>query len=243
VGMSWWQINQNGFTSHDAAVLQGMAHWMGHRLAREDRAPTEKRTVSSYLPCNFLNRIGDGVFVLDESRRLLWANAAWLEWTGFSLDELTGHVAPYPFWISHRVLAQLSQRGELPAQLLFEGDHQTPGTVTLSATDDTIFWCQLETVKHETADRCLVLALLRPTPLPASHNALAVTTGNATSSFRDAGRIAPSRAALTDHGGRIVWANDHFFNRSLRPPWPWALHYTTASAVSRPGSCSALSDK
>jgi signal transduction histidine kinase/PAS domain-containing protein len=198
----------NGFTSHDAAVLQGLTHWIGHRLARAENPSEAAQRATAYLPCNALNRLSEGVFVLDGDGRLVYANTVWLNWTGFALDELLDCTPPYPFWISHRALAHLGRSGELPTALDARETAPTSPALPFRRRDDSVFWCHVESVVEQLASRQLVVAVLRKAepaasaiPAPAEKMVIASTEG------------LPFAAALTNHAGRVIWANECFFQQ------------------------------
>ncbi|HEY1861600.1 MAG TPA: ATP-binding protein [Gemmataceae bacterium] len=210
----------NGFNSHDAAVLQALAHWMSYRLARGNEKPVEVRPVSTDLPCDVLNRIDEGVFVGDETGRLIWANSVWLNWTGFTLEQLVGQVAPYPFWISHRDLALLRQQSEMPSGLVNEGSLPASRPLPFRRNDNTVFWCHLDTVIEELAGKRFILALLRPATIaarPAPQSAPTDRTAASGPAFALPADL-PFAAALTDQTGRIVWANELFFQQIAPAP-------------------------
>jgi signal transduction histidine kinase len=202
----------HGFTSHDAAVLQGLAHWIGHRLTRAADSSATAQPASTYLPCKTLDRLADGVFVLEDGGRLVYANATWLNWTGFALDELIGQSAPYPFWISHRALALLGRRGELPASLDASEAACPHSALPFRRRDDSLFWCRLEIVAEELAGRRLVVALLQKSD-SAVPSTPAYPEKIAISSSVNLPADLPFAAALTNHEGRIVWANERFFQQ------------------------------
>ena len=167
-----------GFTSADAAVLQGACHLMFKGLAHPEAAA---------LPAGLgraLDRAAEGALVLDEGG-LLFANAAWLDWTGFAADELAGRSAPYPFWVSHRDLASA---GDDAARL-------AEGALPFRRRDGSLLWCRMEAAGEEWQGRPLTLVFLRPAgpAAPAAPPLLA-----------DA---LPFGVALTDAQGRVAWAN------------------------------------
>jgi PAS domain S-box-containing protein len=134
-----------GFTSADGAVLQGACHLMFKCLARPE-APA--------LPAGLgraLDRAAEGALVLDEGGALLFANAAWLDWTGFAADELVGRPPPYPFWVSHRDLAA----GAEPVRL-------DEGALPFRRRDGSLLWCRMEAAREEWQGRPLTLVFLQP---------------------------------------------------------------------------------
>jgi PAS domain S-box-containing protein len=168
-----------GFTSADAAVLQGASHLMFKALAR---AGPEVWPLPPGLG-RALDRSAAGALVLDEGGAILFANAAWLGWTGFSAAELEGRSPPYPFWVSQRDLASAGAAAG-PADAL-----------PFRRRDGSLLWCRTETAREEWQGRPLALVFLRPAtaPGPAVPPLLA-----------DA---LPFGVALTDGQGRVAWAN------------------------------------
>src|SRR5262249_7993461 len=66
-----------GFTSHDASVLQGMAHLVAHYLSIGQEAGEEHQAEKLAVLWQPLNKLEDAVFaVAGQSGRLLFANAA-----------------------------------------------------------------------------------------------------------------------------------------------------------------------
>jgi PAS domain S-box-containing protein len=168
-----------GFTSADAAVLQGASHLMSRALARAG-PPAEP------LPPGLgraLDRAAAGALVLDDGGAILFANAAWLGWTGFGAAELVGRAPPYPFWVSHRDLAAAGEAARPPADAL-----------PFRRRDGSLLWCRTEAAREEWQGRPLALVFLRRAeaapaapPLPAD--------------------ALPFGVALTDARGRVAWAN------------------------------------
>src|SRR5216683_3252881 len=77
----------NGFTSYDSAILQGFAHllasWLGPPSG-QGQSPIEQPP----MPWRrVLDGVGEGIVVLDESGTLIYVNAAWLDWTGFTVAQ------------------------------------------------------------------------------------------------------------------------------------------------------------
>jgi PAS domain S-box-containing protein len=174
----------HGFTSHDAAVLQGVAHLMAKRLSRPGTLPAA-------MLRRLVDRFGAGVLVVDDAGTLVFANATWLEWTGFALDEVVGRPAPFPFWVSHR---ELASSGSLPGGA-------PSGALPFRRRDDSLFWCRVESFESGAAGRGLTAALLHP------------TTTSAPAAIPDAVALPlrledlPFGVALTDRAGRLLWAN------------------------------------
>jgi PAS domain S-box-containing protein len=170
-----------GFTSADAAVLQGACHLMSRALAAQGppAAPLPPGLGAA------LDRAAEGALVLDEGGALLFANAAWLDWTGFPADELVGQTAPYPFWVSLHEMASAGLDEARPSE----------GALPFRRRDGALLWCRTETAREEWQGRPLTLVFLRRAapPMPAAPPLLA-----------DA---LPFGVALTDAQGRVVWAN------------------------------------
>jgi PAS domain S-box-containing protein len=139
-----------GFAAHDAAVLQGLAHHLVRLLGRR---PPQPRTPIALSPPwrRLLDAAADGVVMLDESGVLVFANAAWLDWTGFRAEELLGRSPPFPFWISQQDLVRAaSEAAAAPAQAL-----------PFRRRDQTLFWCQVETSVERWNDRAVTVAFLQ----------------------------------------------------------------------------------
>jgi signal transduction histidine kinase len=133
-----------------------------------------------------------GIVILDEVGTLLYANATWLDWTGFAAAELVGQLAPFPFWISHRELAELGDRW--PS---FPADARP-----FRRRDNSRFWCEVRTQTEQWDGRRLTVAYLHaPTGtdasgwqgLPRAHPVLIAEL--------------PFGVALTDPQGHVLWSN------------------------------------
>jgi PAS domain S-box-containing protein len=209
----------NGFTSHDAAVLQGVAHLMARRLRRARcGAPAPPPGLAAPL----LDRVGDAVLVVDEGGRLVYANAAWFKWTGFSADELLGLPAPFPFWLSHRELAA-AVPGAGPA-----------GPLPFRRRDRSVFWCQVEELPAWAGGGRPLAAVLHRADAPGTAAASAAA-------------VLPA-LALTDRRGRVVWASaaldrllpegpggTGMLRDRFDPPAAAALERVARAASARPG--------
>jgi PAS domain S-box-containing protein len=205
----------NGFTSYDAAVLQGFAHllavWVG--------PPHGPAAGAIELPPPWqrvLDQAGVGIVILDEAGTLLYANATWLDWTGFAAEEVVGQSAPFPFWVSHRELAQLGsqaaghgretmpQRGEtMPQQGIAR---------PFRRRDGSHFWCTVRTCVEQWEGRRLTIAYLygpvRDEAPPTSGPGQGQETmpqGQAT--FSALLKDLPFGVVLTDHLGHVLWSN------------------------------------
>jgi PAS domain S-box-containing protein len=175
----------HGFTSHDASVLQGSAHLMTKRLNRELEA------LPGPLLRRVIDRINTGVLVVDNSGTLVYANSTWLSWTGFSLEELSGKPAPFPFWVSHRELANAGGR---PVGA-------TSGALPFRRRDESTFWCRVDTLPADADSRGLTVALL--------HRAHSVAPQERSAPISLPLRLdhLPLGLALTDRAGRLIWSN------------------------------------
>jgi PAS domain S-box-containing protein len=175
----------HGFTSHDAAVLQGVAHLMTKGLSRETEG------MPAALLRRVLDHIGAGVLVVDPAGTLVYANAIWLEWTGFALEDIVGKPAPFAFWVSHRELAGANTRP----------GGQPPGALPFRRRDDSLFWCRVEGLGTEVTDQGLTAAVLHPATVTASGE------------HRSDGALPlhlealPFGVVLTDRSGRVLWSN------------------------------------
>jgi PAS domain S-box-containing protein len=207
-----------GFTSHDSTVLQTAAYFLIRHLRQHASAP------APVLPAAVL-RLGldhcqDGILMVSPEGRLLFANAAWCRWTGFSAEELIGRTAPFPFWVSHRDLASLSSSDPvLPANLtstLTTESHPqgTPRVVYLPFRhrNHSLFWCQVEIWSDGLADQRVHVAYLRPLPAAVAVDDRA--SGGAVS-FQTLAEKLPFAIALADGQGQVVWANHQFAHELL----------------------------
>jgi PAS domain S-box-containing protein len=149
----------DSFNTADGMVIQGLAHHIVRLIARHRagaHTPIE-------LPAAWrlvLDRSSEGIFLLDESGILLYANAVWLHWTGFRAEELLGRTAPFPFWISQHDLIQALSRA--PAA--------SASALPFRRRDQSLIWCVVETATQQWDDHVLTIAFLRQTavPLPAA---------------------------------------------------------------------------
>jgi PAS domain S-box-containing protein len=181
-----------GFASQDAAVLQGMAHHMLRLLGRPEPAPRP----TAELPAawrRILDRAAQGILVLDESGALLYANATWLDWTGFRAEDLLGRQAPFPFWVSqHDLVRAMSMASAVPTS-----------AVPFRRRDQSLLWCQVETVTESWRGRPMTVAFLQQTTAlaPTSHEG-----GRAAAPPPVRGDL-PFGVAVTDRRGRLLWSN------------------------------------
>jgi PAS domain S-box-containing protein len=139
-----------GFASQDAAVLQGMAHFLYRELFRcQARARTPVELPPPWR--RILDRATEGILIVDDAGALVYANATWLEWTGFAAEELVGGLAPFPFWVSHHDLVRAAgMAGTLPASAL-----------PFRRRDQSLFWCRAETVSEQWEGRRVTVAFLQ----------------------------------------------------------------------------------
>ena len=178
----------HGFTSPDAAVLQGMAHHLGRLL---DQQPAPRRAAVE-LPASWrriLDRTTEGVLVLDDSGTLVYANVVWMDWTGFAAEELLGRTAPFPFWIRPHDLVRATTSA--PA---------TANTLPFRRRDQSLFWCQMEIVTESWDGRLLTVAFLHqpsvPTPEARVPEDVPPILGD-----------MPLALAVTDGSGQLLWFN------------------------------------
>jgi PAS domain S-box-containing protein len=194
----------SGFSSHDAAVLQCLAHLISFRLVRHEQCKGAGGTLSATVLRRVLDHFREGILILDESNRLLFANPTWTAWTGFSLEDLLGRTAPFPFWVSHRDLAVLAH-ANLPPSPPHPGQEGPQVAFPFRRRDDSIFWCMVETFVEQVEGQRLLIALLnRATAGPA------LAAGEALRPTELADLALPFAAVMTDSQGRLVWANHHF---------------------------------
>jgi PAS domain S-box-containing protein len=180
----------NGFTSHDAAVLQAVAHLM---LKEVDRAEARRKPCPELAPAllgRILDQLPEGVLVVVNDGALAFANATWLSWTGLREEEVVGSLAPYPFWVSHRELAAAIRPEECPADAR-----------PFRRRDGSLFWCRIATKSDEYQGRRVTAAFLQKVPVPEP------TTKPQPAVPPAAAENLPFATVLTDGSGRIHWAN------------------------------------
>jgi PAS domain S-box-containing protein len=226
----------HGFTSPDAAVLQGMAHHLGRLLDRQ-LASGSAAIVLTASWRRILDRATEGVLILDDSGTLVYANAVWLDWTGFAADELLGRTAPFPFWISPHDLARVTTRAPSAAS-----------TLPFRRRDQSVFWCQIETVMESWDGHSLTIAFLHQPPVltpPARipEDVPPPIRGD-----------MPLALAVTDSSGRLLWSNaalarlaprgiayDCPLTDALEPPAAAVLdHFLHEPGGAEPGRMGAL---
>jgi signal transduction histidine kinase len=194
----------NGFTSHDAAVLQGVGHLMYKQLARAASQPRPTVVLPSLLLRRALDRVGEGVLAVDETGTLAYANGTWLRWTEFAAEEVIGSLAPFPFWVSHRELAAVAgMPSGLPAGLL-----------PFRRRNQSLFWCQVESAVEEVEGRRLTIAFLRQAPAPNLAGPEKPQPVALPLLIED----LPFGVALTDRQGRLFWTNAALSH--VAPPQP-----------------------
>lgn len=150
-----------GFTAADARVLQGLAHHMVRLLDRR-RTPTAAPLELSTVWQRILDSAAEGILLLDETSVLIYANAAWLDWTGFCTEELLGQTPPFSFWVRQQDLVQaLAAAPVAPTRAL-----------PFRRRDQSLFWCRLETAEEQWDGHSVTIAFLQQTadlaPAPAA---------------------------------------------------------------------------
>ncbi len=124
------------FTTEDAGVLRGLAHHTARLLGRRQSSKPLRIELRSALR-RILDRAAEGVLLLEESGVLIYANPAWLEWTGFQAEELVRAVN----------LAPVAPAGVLPFR----------------RSDQSLFWCTVETAVEEWGDDLVTMVFFRQT--------------------------------------------------------------------------------
>ena len=141
-----------GFTAEDAYVLQGLAHHVVRRLScRQALGDTSIELSAAWRL--LLDRSTEGIVLLDESGVLIYANAAWLHWTGFREEELLGQTAPFPFWVSQNDLAQA----------LASAPAAPTGALPFRRRDQSLLWCVVKTTTQQWDEQLLTIAFFRQT--------------------------------------------------------------------------------
>jgi signal transduction histidine kinase/PAS domain-containing protein len=201
----------HGFTSHDAAVVQGIAHLISKQLS--GYAAQEPSKTLPALPLSLLDRKGEAVFVVDDQGILVYANPTWSEWTGFPLKELQREPAPFRFWVSHRELTSLAAEAEAIAGcgLFMEAasNQQTANSVfPFLRRDGSRLWCQVETVAAGWGGRHWTIAYLRQLPAQSATKRRASEAPTLTPQTMMAlAEPMPFAAVLTDRDGRMLRVN------------------------------------
>jgi signal transduction histidine kinase/PAS domain-containing protein len=201
----------NGFMSHDALALQTAAHLLSRFL----QGPLPSGPVLPPLLLRLcLDRTHEGTLVVSHAGQLLFANATWSQWTGFSVEELIGRSAPFPFWIGHRELATLGGPAlalptakRAPDVRSLQMSAVGPGQLSylpFRHRNHSLFWCQVETLAEEIDGQAVTLAFLRR--LPAAGPSAVEPDGSAFS-FHALAEELPFAVALTDRFGQVLWAN------------------------------------
>jgi PAS domain S-box-containing protein len=194
-----------GFNSHDAAVVQGFAHLLG-KLVDVDRGAYSDLRQLAVLPPQFFEQSAEGMFVLDARGALVFANAAWTEWTGFPLEQLLGQTAPFAFWLDYRRWAMLTGgaalRGPTARSSRTAGASQGPrnwsDALPFRRADDTIFWCSLETRHVTWSGSEWTVARLQPKPHAGAQPSAAV------------GPLANWLALLLRPGQELAWWDERW---------------------------------
>jgi PAS domain-containing protein len=218
----------NGFTSHDDTALRTMALFLSGRLVHESNCP--EPPLSAALSHAVLDHIQEGILIVDHTGRLVFANASWAQWTGYSIQELCNRQPPFPFWVSHTELAALSNLGPILPGTLFpsqgSGAHGSGETATprepfpFRHRNHSLFWCQMETTTAEVAGQAVTIVFLSRVPAAAhradnertsSPDPMIALPGSATNSRTPtpggaASREADGMALLVRPGGFIdLW--------------------------------------
>ena len=145
------------FTTEDAVVLRGLAYHTARLLGRRQSSKAIRINLCPALR-RILDRSAEGVLVLEEPGVLIYANPAWLEWTGFQAEELLGKAAPFPFWVSqYELVKALNTAPAAPV-----------GALPFRRRDESLFWCTLETAEEEWSDDLVTMVFFRQTSAPLS---------------------------------------------------------------------------
>jgi PAS domain-containing protein len=119
-----------------------------------------------------LDHVQEGIFIVDPTGRLVFVNAAWANWTGYTTEELCNRHPPFPFWVSHTPLATLG--GSAPSFPSQNSGTRTAPAASVSGDafpfrhrNHSLFWCQMETATAEIAGQTMTIAFLRRVPAAA----------------------------------------------------------------------------
>jgi PAS domain S-box-containing protein len=140
----------HGFVAQDAAVLQGLAHHMVRLLVRRPASPPLQLSAAWR---RILDRASEAILVLDPSGVLLFANAAWLDWTSFRAEELLGHSPPFSVWVNQHELARALSATPPGAS----------GVLPFRRRDSSLLWCRMETATERWNGHTVTLAFLLQT--------------------------------------------------------------------------------
>jgi signal transduction histidine kinase len=206
-----------GFTSQDAAILQSSAHLVGKVLLGFTQRSVRRVPAAWLQLC--AEHAREAILIFDHAGTLVFANEAWANWTGYAAEELCNHPGPFPFWPSHSDLAALEgQRPVLPGDPPRRPVASPPGQalqahpgplgyLPFRHRNHSLFWCQVETVRHVIDGRAVTVAFLRR--LPDDQVDLGESAGSAIS-FQSLAHQLPCAVALTDRDGKVLWANRVF---------------------------------
>jgi PAS domain S-box-containing protein len=219
----------HGFSAHDGAVLQGVAHLLYRKLQRAELAEPPGPPYPLPLWQRVLDRSSEGILIMDEAGVLLYANVTWQKWTGFSADELTGRPAPFPFWVSTQDLSRL--HGRLP--------EPSGQTLPFRRRDLSLFWCRVEMVREVWEGRAVQVGFLhlvseRPAEAEPAETSLPLAADE-----------LPVAMGLVDRQNRLRWCNaafrqlaapgakaDQVLRQVFPPPLAAALEQTLLQAAS-----------
>jgi signal transduction histidine kinase len=224
----------NGFTGHDATVLESTAHYLSRLLTRA--AARSGPVFPAALLHLALDHIPEGLVVMDDQGGLLYVNATWSRWTGYPAAELCAQPAPLPFWVSHRDLTAAGTPPVLPRATGGLPAKSRLGYLPFRHRTQGLFWCQIESIPERCQGRDVTLNFLRrlpgwaaPAPLSSPPDAaaavglVAAPSGSPTLlegqalSFQTLAAELPFALALTDGCGQVLWANRLFLQQVAGP--------------------------
>lgn len=220
-----------GFTSHDAAVAQGVAHFIG-KLAGAAQRPDRKDEPLAAVPTGVLDLTRDGIVVLDARGVLVFANATWAEWTGFPVETLLHQSAPFSFWVGLQHLAPVGGAAVASRSSETEARFLAANALPFRRADGSLFWCEVESRRLEWNGTAWTVACLRrasPPDAPPS----SPSESSSLSALAAVIECLPFAAVLTDQRGRTLASNGaaQKFGLAERPIFHDNLALASAAAL------------
>ncbi|MER3415160.1 MAG: hypothetical protein C4297_02980 [Gemmataceae bacterium] len=188
----------NQFTPADLGLAEAIARLVSTAWHREERAQATAPVLQAMELIATEFRLC--ALATDTGGRIVWVSPELLQQLGFTGQELTGALPPYPFWPSvFDVLPHLGQTTPEAGET---------STVPLRRRDGTVWRAKLRTWHREQEGQGFTVALFQPAleqPPPATTTLLALRPWI---ERLLAGSQIP--AALVSSNGSLVWANDVF---------------------------------
>ena len=196
-----------GFTSHDASVVQAMAHLVGGHLSTHRREQTETALEKLAGIFSALDNLEDGVVAFEPGAEILFANTSFLNWSGFEKNELVGQLPPYPFWISHRALHSLARDDSFPPWVDAIQREESSLFLPFRKKDDSIFWCRIQSLSEKIGEGAISLVILRKPDQASEAASSPPLKQQLLAAFENFLEQLPFAAVLTDEKGKMSRAN------------------------------------